>query len=197
MCLYLASTSARQGTPSPTKMKPRLGPAATPGAAPSSSRRVPSSRTNTTPSRFPSKSRLPPLISPSKPTQPAFPHSSSVFRAPDSKMPLPAYPRPMRPDEVLMSENGSPVANPFARERALNSDQRADTKAPADCRPASTISEPGNASARNSSLDKNVKSESVEHAFVSIRTSTGESVSFDPLLTSPRASFHSNLASAH
>ncbi|KAF8339979.1 uncharacterized protein EI90DRAFT_3038687 [Cantharellus anzutake] len=178
--------TARQVCPSPKKTK---GPLATPGVAPSSSRRLPSSRINATPSRLPSKPRLPPLNFPSRPSQPAFPHSSSVFRAPDSKTPLPAYPRSARPDEVLMSENGSPVANPLAKTRKSGPDHAA---AAVGIRPviASVGSPPasidtGDPSGRKDGSGQSGMSRESERAFLNIQTSTGESVSFDPLLTSP------------
>lgn len=50
-----------------------------------------------------------------QPSQSSFPHSRATFE-PTVHQTLPSYPapRPMRPDEIILSENGSPVANPLS-----------------------------------------------------------------------------------
>ncbi|KAF8311062.1 hypothetical protein DL93DRAFT_2169281 [Clavulina sp. PMI_390] len=96
-----ASSSARQFASRPPQI---AGPSSTyPSASASSSHHV----------RSVSQSQAQSKTSQQQQQIP-FPHSSSTFDPPRTSKPLPAYPRPMRPDEVILSENGSPVANPFS-----------------------------------------------------------------------------------
>ena len=125
-----------------------------------------------------------------------FPHSSDTFD-PKTNRPLPAYPRQMRPDEVILSENGSPVANPFSRSGGMHfSREMKDVERElaisriAVARDSSSTSR--TRSSQITAVNGSDRSSSGTAVFGSglmlqVKTASGNLVAFDPLQTMPGA----------
>jgi hypothetical protein len=125
-----------------------------------------------------------------------FPHSSDTFD-PRTNRPLPLYPRPMRPDEVILSENGSPVANPFSRSAGMtfSKEMREVEREIAISRIAvarDSSSTSGTRSSQITAVNGRDSSSSGATMFGSglmlqVKTASGNLVAFDPLQTIPGA----------
>ena len=102
-------------------------------------------------------------------------------------MPLPIYPRPIRYDEFLLSKNGSPIANPFGRERSRGNSVVV-LPGPADPPPAEPRSsrDPHETSATTTNSKSDTRGSGSGGTWLQLHTQSGHTVAFDPAQTAPR-----------